>query len=124
MGYVISTILLWVLFVNPMGRIQVRHKSFRNNLKILCHPISNRLKLHYARVGVFCKGTSIQGQWALRFLVVREIDCGNWLARRCMPAHQHCHLFYPLGWGSAWVYRKLGNALVLQSGTGSWVLSG
>ena len=28
-------------------------------------------------------------------LVVREIDCGNWLARGCMPAHQHCDLFYP-----------------------------
>ena len=37
--------------------------------------------------------------WALRFLVVREIDCGNRLFRRCMPAHQHCDLFYPLGHG-------------------------
>ena len=43
---------------------------------------------------------------------VREINCGNWLARGCMPAHQHCGLFYPLGWGSAWVCRKLGNAPV------------
>ena len=33
---------------------------------------------------------------ALRFLVVREIDGGNWLARGYMPAHQHCELFYPL----------------------------
>ena len=41
-----------------------------------------------------------------------------------MPAHQHCDLFYPLGWGSDWVYHKLGNAPFLQSGTGSWVLSG
>jgi len=41
-----------------------------------------------------------------------------------MPAHQHCDLFYPLGWGSAWVCCKLGNAPVLWSGTGSWVLSG
>ena len=41
-----------------------------------------------------------------------------------MPAHQHCDLFYPLGWGSDWVYHKLGNILVLRSGTGSWVLSG
>ena len=23
-------------------------------------------------------------------LVVREIDCGSWLAREYMPAHQHC----------------------------------
>ena len=60
----------------------------------------------------------------LRFLVVRDIDCGNWLARGYMPAHQHCDLFYPLGWGSDWVYHKLGNAPVLRSGTGSWVLSG
>jgi len=41
-----------------------------------------------------------------------------------MSAHQHCDLFYPLGWGSDWVYHKLGNTSVLQSGTGSWVLSG
>jgi len=34
--------------------------------------------------------------WALRFLVVRENDCGNWLARGYMPAHQHRDLFYPL----------------------------
>jgi len=35
-------------------------------------------------------------------------------------------LFYPLGWGSDWVYHKLGNAPILRSGTGSeaWVLSG
>ena len=33
---------------------------------------------------------------ALCFLVVREIDCGNWLARGYMPAHQHCELFYLL----------------------------
>ena len=57
--------------------------------------------------------------WALRFMVVREINCGNWLARGYMPAHQHCDLFYPLGRGSAWVCRKLDNAPVLRSGTGS-----
>ena len=62
--------------------------------------------------------------WPLRFLVVREIDCGDWLARGYMPAHQHCDLFYPLGWGCDWVYHKLGNAPILRSGTGSWVLSG
>ena len=33
--------------------------------------------------------------WALRFLVIREIDSGDWLARGYMPAHQHCELFYP-----------------------------
>ena len=32
-----------VLIVNPMGRILVRWKSFRNNLEMLCHPIRNRL---------------------------------------------------------------------------------
>ena len=61
--------------------------------------------------------------WALRFLVVREINSGDWLARRYMPAHQHCDLFYPLGWGSDWVYHKLGDAPVLRSETGFWVLS-
>ena len=35
--------------------------------------------------------------WALRFLVAREINCGDWLARGYMPAHQQCDLFYPLG---------------------------
>ena len=32
-----------VLNLNPMGRILVRSKSFRNNLEILCNPICNRL---------------------------------------------------------------------------------
>ena len=57
-------------------------------------------------------------------MVVREIDCGDWLARRCMPAHQHCDLLYPPSWGCDWVYHKLGNTPILRSGTGSWVLSG
>jgi len=26
---------------------------------------------------------------------VRDIDCGDWLARGYMPAHQHHELFYP-----------------------------
>jgi len=34
-------------------------------------------------------------------LVVRKIDCGNWLARECMLAHHHCGLFYPLVCGLA-----------------------
>ena len=34
--------------------------------------------------------------WALRFLVVREINCWDLLAQGCMPARQHCDLFYPL----------------------------
>jgi len=61
---------------------------------------------------------------ALRFFVVREINCGDWLPRGYMLAHQHCDLFYSLGLGSDWVYHKLGNGPVLRSGTGSWVLSG
>ena len=32
-----------VLVVNPMGRILVRWKSFRNNLEMVCHPICNLL---------------------------------------------------------------------------------
>jgi len=54
--------------------------------------------------------------WTLCFLVVREIDCGDWLARGYMPAHQHCDLFYPL------VRDLLGSAInkvmLLSSGPG------
>jgi len=57
-------------------------------------------------------------------LVVREIDCGSWLAREYMPAHQHCGLFYPLGWGLEGSPLNKGGPLVLRSGTVSWVLSG
>ena len=32
-------------------------------------------------------------------LVVREINCGSWLAREYMPAHQQCGLFNPLDCG-------------------------
>jgi len=32
-------------------------------------------------------------------LVVREIECGDWLAREYMPAHQQCGLFHPLDCG-------------------------
>ena len=39
------------------------------------------------------------GYWDV--LVVREIDCGDWLAREYLPAHQHCGLFYSLVWGLA-----------------------
>ena len=34
------------------------------------------------------------------------------IKRGCVPAHQHCDLFYPLDRGSALVCRKLGNVLV------------
>jgi len=34
-----------VLIVNPMGRILVRWKGFKNNLEIQCHPICDRLYL-------------------------------------------------------------------------------
>jgi len=32
-----------VLIVNPMARILVRWKSFRNDLEIVCQPICNRV---------------------------------------------------------------------------------
>jgi len=69
-------------------------------------------------------GNPVIDPWALCFLVVKEIDYDNGLARGYMPAHQQYDLFYPLGWGSDWMYHKLGNAPVLWSGTGSWVLRG
>jgi len=62
--------------------------------------------------------------WALRFWIVRDIDCGDWLAREYMPAHQHCDVVLPTRRGSDWVCHKLGNAPVFRSGTGSWVLRG
>ena len=42
MGFVIYYL---VLIVNPVGRILIRWKSFRNNLEMLCHPICNWLYL-------------------------------------------------------------------------------
>ena len=42
MGFIIYYL---VLIVNPMGRILVRWKSFKNNLEIQCHPTCNRLYL-------------------------------------------------------------------------------
>jgi len=61
------------------------------------------------------KGTRNLDLWALRFLVVWEIDCGNWpgLAR----GYKHCDLFYPLGLGSDWVYHKLGTARSVEDET-------
>jgi len=57
-------------------------------------------------------------------LVVRKIDCGNWLDREYMPAHQHCELFYPLDRGLAGSALKRGRPIVLRSGSVSWVPSG
>jgi len=54
-----------VLIVNPMGRILVRWKSCRNNLKMLCHPICNwlyissRVTMNDAHVTHICHSTSI-----------------------------------------------------------------
>jgi len=47
MGFIIYYL---VLIVNPMGRILVRWKKFRNNLEILCHPICNRL---YSQIQIY-----------------------------------------------------------------------
>jgi len=69
------------------------------------------------------RGTTFLGSY-YQETTSKEINCGDFLARGYMPAHQLCDLFYTLGWGSDWVYHKLGNTLVLRSGTGSWVLSG
>jgi len=40
-----------------------------------------------------------------------------------MPAHPHCGLFYPLGWGLEGSPLNKGRPLVLRSGTVSWILS-
>ena len=42
MGFIIYYL---VLIVNPMDKILVRWKSFRNHLEMLCHPICNWLYL-------------------------------------------------------------------------------
>ena len=60
-----------------------------------CNRINNFSK---SPIFSMARGTKI---WKITFknrvrFVVREIDCGNWLARGYMPAHQHCDLFYPL----------------------------
>ena len=39
---------------------------------------------------IWCLRGSTIDPWALRFLVVREINCGDWLARGYMLAHMHC----------------------------------
>jgi len=57
-------------------------------------------------------------------LVVREIDCGNWLAREYMPAHQHCGLLNPLDRGLDRSPSNTGRPLILRSGAVSGVLSG
>jgi len=46
-----------------------------------------------------CGGTTRLGY--IDVLVVKEIDCGDWLAREHMPAHQHCEFFYPVDCGVA-----------------------
>ena len=46
MGFMISTMLLLGTHRNSMGRILVRQQSFRNDLKILCHPICIWLCIH------------------------------------------------------------------------------
>ena len=47
-----------VLIVNPMGRILVRRKSFRNHLEMLCRPICNCLYLEtHLRVSRTCSTT-------------------------------------------------------------------
>jgi len=56
MGYIIYYL---VLIVNPMGRILVRLKSFRNNLEMLCHLICNRLYIQ--RVSEYTYNTTYRG---------------------------------------------------------------
>jgi len=51
----------------------------------------------------------------------------TWRASSCIPNQKKKPPLWsvlPTSRGSAWVCQKLGNAPVLQSGTGSWVLSG
>ena len=84
----------------------------------LLSQLASKIKRFTSRVG----GTTRLGYTDV--LVVREIDCGNWLAQEYMPAHQHCGLFYQLDCGLQGSPLNKGRPLVLLSGTVSWVLSG
>jgi len=46
-------VLIVVLIVNPMGRILVRWKFFRNNLDMLCNPICNGCTIITQKRGVY-----------------------------------------------------------------------
>ena len=55
--------------------------------------------------------------WALRFLVVREIGCWDWVARIYMPAHQHCELLNQLvGTVASGIYVDLRLPQVIKMG--------
>ena len=65
----------FVLIVNPMGRILVRWKRFRNNLEMLWHPISNGL------YSVSCKITI-----ELTFEDVYQVGCHRSVLSCSSPA--------------------------------------
>jgi len=67
-----------VLIVNPMGRILVRWKSFRNNLEMLCHPICNGL---YRRSHMWSHSCT---PWITR------VWCERWCAQHTVQ-RQHTH---------------------------------
>jgi len=94
MRFIISTILsLW--FVNPMRRILVHWHSFRENLKILCLPICNRLYFHarpaYTSISV-CIIECSALQWFANYSGVLQcvaVCCSalQWVAVRCSAIH-------------------------------------
>jgi len=88
------TVVSW--FAKAMATAHCRKVSLTVNNKTK-HLETNRQKRTLGYLGAFSTqvGKGAPFRWALRFLVVKEIDCGDWLTRGCLPAHQPCELFYP-----------------------------
>jgi len=99
MGFIIYYL---VQIVNPMGRILVRWKSFRNNLEMLCHPICNWL---YDTLG-FADESGFMCAWVMAHTYGRYMydTWGNadesWCMYTWVMAHTYGGHLYDT-WGNA-----------------------
>jgi len=92
MGFIIYYL---VLIVNPMGRILVRWKKFRNHLGMLCHPICIRL---YIPKSTSCWRMS---RWSCEHLTCALGDVWCWI---CAYNYVYaCIRTYPYLY--TWVYK-------------------
>jgi len=80
-----------VLIINPLGRILVRWKSFRNNLEMLCHPICNWLYIEWGKNDFLysdegdsnaqsiykCEGDDLEIKWKILFITVHSAICDD-----------------------------------------------
>jgi len=83
MGFIIYYL---VLIANPMGRILVRRKSFRNNLEILCHPICNWLYMWMTQV-IPSWRTWLIHMWLISCVRHDVFICGTWHITRSRVGH-------------------------------------